>query len=901
MATLHYTSGGSGTDIAKAGFNLASVQYVDQVNELPEGMKGLVYLDEANGVTQSFIDKVTPFLGNPNVFGFFLVDEPDPTGQWGTYASAANLKAESDWIHEHFPGAKTYITMMSLGTSANPDFRGTYNPANTGIDYYGVDVYPVRTDGPVDYNMIDKFVAAAQASGIPTSQIVPGYQAFGGGEYNTDMGGKYVVPTAAQMETMMEHWAKLVPSPAFDYAYAWGSQRGDTALESSSELQAVFRQHNLATTGTEPPPVDTSDTLYGTSGDDVFHGAGGHTMIGYGGNDIYYVDDVRDKEVETAGGGTDKALASVSHVLAAGSEIELLATSNASGTTAINLTGNEFGQAIQGNAGANVINGLGGADKMSGYGGDDTYYVDNAGDRVIEAAGGGTDRVFAAVSHTLSAGSQIELLATSNASGTTTMTLNGNEFGQTIQGNAGANVINGLGGSDMMSGYGGNDTYYVDNAGDRVIEAVGGGSDSVITSVSHALSTGSQVELLAARYPSDTTAMNLSGNEFSQTILGNAGANVINGGRGADMMSGYGGNDTYYVDNAGDKVNEAVGGGSDSVITSVSHAFSTGSQIELLATSNASGTTAINLTGNEFGQAIQGNAGANVINGLGGADKMSGYGGDDTYYVDNAGDRVIEAAGGGTDRVFAAVSHTLSAGSQIELLATSNASGTTTMTLNGNEFGQTIQGNAGANVINGLGGSDMMSGYGGNDTYYVDNAGDRVIEAVGGGSDKVLASVSHALLAGSQIELLATTNPSSTSAINLTGNAFAQTIQGNAGANVINGGGGADILTGNGGNDAFVFNSALGAGNIDKVTDFNKLQDKIQLDDAVFAGLKLGGLSSDAFFAGTAAHDSSDHIIYNSSTGALSFDSDGIGGAAQIQFATLSPGLSLTAGSFLVI
>ncbi|MER9613464.1 calcium-binding protein, partial [Mesorhizobium sp. M0312] len=145
-----------------------------------------------------------------------------------------------------------------------------------------------------------------------------------------------------------------------------------------------------------------------------------------------------------------------------------------------------------------------------------------------------------------------------------------------------------------------------------------------------------------------------------------------------------------------------------------------------------------------------------------------------------------------------------------------------------------------------------------------------------------------------------TANASGTTAINLTGNEFAQTIQGNAGANVINGRGGVDILTGNGGNDAFVFNSALGAGNIDRITDFNELQDKIQLDHAIFSGMKLGGLSSDAFFAGTSAHDSSDHIIYNSSTGALSFDSDGIGGAAQTQFATLSPGLSITAGSFFV-
>ncbi|MER8765873.1 calcium-binding protein, partial [Mesorhizobium sp. M0968] len=546
----------------------------------------------------------------------------------------------------HFPGAKTFITMMNMGSPTNPDFTNTYNPANTHIDYFGIDPYPVRTGtDTVDYDMIDRAVAAAVKSGIPISNIVPVYQAFGGGNWETSDGGRQVMPTAEQMQIMIDHWAKLVPSPAFDYTYKWGTQNGDTALESSPELQAVFREHNLATTGTEPPPVDTSDTLYGTSGDDVFHGAGGHTMIGYGGNDTYYVDDIRDKEIEAAGGGTDKAFASVSHALAAGSEIELLATNSPSGTTAINLTGNAFAQ--------------------------------------------------------------------------------------TIQGNAGANVINGAGGADTLVGYGGNDTYYVDNAGDRVFEVVGGGTDNVLASASFAL------------------------------------------------------------------------------------VHSAGSQVELLATTNPSGTATINLVGNEFAQTIQGNAGANYINGMGGADTLTGYGGNDTYLVDNAGDRVVEAAGGGGDRVF--------------------------------------------------------------------------------------SSVSYALSAGSQVELLATTSPSGTGAINLTGNEFTQAIQGNAGANVINGGGGADILTGNGGNDAFVFNSALGAGNIDKVTDFNKLQDKIQLDDAVFAGLKLGGLSSDAFFAGTAAHDSSDHIIYNSSTGALSFDSDGIGGAAQIQFATLSPGLSLTAGSFLVI
>src|SRR6266699_2755632 len=118
MTTLHYASGGSGADIATAGFNLADVQSVDQLNALPTGMKGLVWLNEAGGTTSSFIQKVTPFIGNPKALGFFLVDEPDPTGQWGTYATAANLKAESDWIHANVPGAKTFITMMNMGSSA---------------------------------------------------------------------------------------------------------------------------------------------------------------------------------------------------------------------------------------------------------------------------------------------------------------------------------------------------------------------------------------------------------------------------------------------------------------------------------------------------------------------------------------------------------------------------------------------------------------------------------------------------------------------------------------------------------------------------------------------------------------------------------------------------------------
>jgi hypothetical protein len=267
LATLHYASGnnvdaqGNFTP-GQSGFNLADVSSVDELNALPAGVKGLVWLDQGDGVTQSFIDAVTPYIGNPKAYAFYLKDEPDPTGQWNTLVTAANLKAESDWIHAHDPGAKTFITMMNMGSSDNPSFANTYTPQNTHIDYFGIDPYPVRSDSAtVDYSMIDKAVAAAEASGIPAANIVPVFQTFGGGNWVDDSGGHYVMPTAAQEQQMLAHWAALVPNPAFDYAYAWGSQNGDQALESSQALQNVFLQHNTSggtTSGSTTPVADTS-------------------------------------------------------------------------------------------------------------------------------------------------------------------------------------------------------------------------------------------------------------------------------------------------------------------------------------------------------------------------------------------------------------------------------------------------------------------------------------------------------------------------------------------------------------------------------------------------------------------------------------------------------------------
>lgn len=229
----------------KVGFNLADVNSVGEINALPAGAKGLVWLGQCGGVDADFLKTVRPYLGNPNLFGFYLMDDPDPVGRHARACPADNLKAEADWVHANAPGAKTFILIMNEGSSKAPSFAGSYIPASSHVDLFGFAPYPCRTEtGHCDVDMIDRYVAAAVAAGIPRPAIVPVYQAFGGGDWADDQGGRYLLPTVGQEQEMMARWRTLVPEAEFDYVYSWGTQHGDEALNSAVDLQRVFEQHN---------------------------------------------------------------------------------------------------------------------------------------------------------------------------------------------------------------------------------------------------------------------------------------------------------------------------------------------------------------------------------------------------------------------------------------------------------------------------------------------------------------------------------------------------------------------------------------------------------------------------------------------------------------------------------
>ncbi len=330
----------------------------------------------------------------------------------------------------------------------------------------------------------------------------------------------------------------------------------------------------------------------------------------------------------------------------------------------------------------------------------------------------------------------------------------------------------------------------------------------------------------------------LYGGAQNDLLEGGTGNDLLDGKGGGDEMVGGAGNDSYIVDSAGDETTEASGGGTDKVTTGL-YTYELAANVENLTMTGV----ATYGFGNNLNNTITGNANANVLFGGGGKDKLDGKGGadameggdgDDTYYVDNVGDEVIEtnssANGGGKDTVnFSLNNEGYGLGANVE---NGNAIGSGTQDLYGNELANTLTSKGNSNAF-------THSLYG------------------GGGKD---------------------------------------TLKGGNGSDRLDGGTGADILTGGGGNDTFVFSVLETSANKDTIKDFNFANDLIVFMSSAFGGLagaagqSLGNSVAlqDMFFVGTSAGDAEDRIIYDTVSGNLWYDEDGSGAAAQILVAVLT-------------
>ena len=378
-----------------------------------------------------------------------------------------------------------------------------------------------------------------------------------------------------------------------------------------------------------------NNILTGNSANNILNGGtGADTMIGGLGDDTYTVDNVGDVITEAVGAGIDNVQANASYVLGLNLEnLTLTGVTNINGTgNALDniITGNNSSNVLDGGLGNDTLNGGAGADTMTGGGGNDTFIVDNIGDTVTEAINGGIDTVQTSIDFTLSANFENLKLTGTAVSGVGNAENNyiiGNALNNILDGDVGNDTLDGAGGSDILLGGQGNDTYIVSDITTSIIEGVGEGADSVLSSVDYVLAAN--IENLTLTGFDD---INGTGNALDNVITGNGGDNIFYKSQGVDTLVGGGGNDTYVITadaySYSFQIIELDGEGIDTVISELSANISRFLYVENIELIGSGGTA----IGNALDNNITGSNGNDSLFGLGGYDVLFGGLGADQFY-----------------------------------------------------------------------------------------------------------------------------------------------------------------------------------------------------------------------------------------------------------------------------
>ncbi|NKJ43557.1 cadherin domain-containing protein [Novosphingobium sp. SG720] len=236
--------------------------------------------------------------------------------------------------------------------------------------------------------------------------------------------------------------------------------------------------------------------------------------------------------------------------------------------------------------------------------------------------------------------------------------------------------------------------------------------------------------------------------------------------------------------------------------------------------------------------------------------------------------------------------------------------------LNGTFYNDKLLGGDGADKLNGGSGTDTLVGGAGDDRLYGGDGSDTASYA------GAAAGVTVSLAITTAQDTIGAGTDTLNSIENLGGSSFADHLTGGSGNNYLVGGNGNDVLDGGAGNDLLVGSAGAdtmtgGTGNDrfrfdvmettarrDTITDFTAGQDSIEIRRSIFtafAGHAAGALTAGELALGPVATTPDQHLIYDQSTGVLSYDADGSGAGAAIELAVLTGHPALVAGDILLI
>jgi Ca2+-binding RTX toxin-like protein len=542
-----------------------------------------------------------------------------------------------------------------------------------------------------------------------------------------------------------------------------------------------------------------NDVLHGEQGDDLLDGgAGNDTLVGGAGNDRYVIDVATDVIVEGTTNGVNEGHDEVyftgtgNFALATDASVEFVRyggldeLAGIRSTAAFSVVGNDLSQDLLGNAAANRLEGRGGDDWLGGYAGNDT--IDGGTGNDLLSGATGNDSLIGGAGDDVS----VHFLGWDSYSSSVADGIRSGAEGVPAALFESAWLS---GGNDTFDGGAGNDTVHIYAAESAV-----------------AMSKDAQGQLVITRGSESLTLSNVEQVAFFTQPLTMLDESLLRSSAGAQVVS------------VSDLLLGAASAGNDFLAPRAS--LTTALVIDGLAGNDTiTGTVSWDdrLSGGAGNDSLVGLGGRDTLIGGAGNDTLVGGSGDDVYWIDDAGDAVVEDfefddiniadPNPAEDIAVVAANWTSTPAARLEVLIAAGDLGRTiagmsapvaeaAVNITGNGFDETIIGSGAANVLDGAAGNDLLFGSGGNDT-----------------------------------------------------------LQGGAGQDTLFGGAGNDSLVGGAGDDAFLFNfnaKLLNAGagftiadELDRLTGGTDTVDGGDGNDVIV----LGGTAADYVFSRVSATD----------------------------------------------